>query len=189
MDIVKLRELLEGELSSPDLTELDEEFYREFDSLIKALKLSAESSRERGEDIEERLYLAQLNIAEKLMREIIKIRLHKIVDLAVEGIPQEMTAEEKRIFTILRAFIEREEIPVEVPAEAVEVPESIPTAEPPRKTIPREAYIIKIDLPKILDAELKGYGPFKAGDLVTLPREIAKVLIEREAAEKIKISP
>ncbi len=48
MDIVKLRELLEAELSSNELTELDGEFYREFDSLIKALKLSAESSRERG---------------------------------------------------------------------------------------------------------------------------------------------
>ncbi|ASJ09370.1 hypothetical protein A3L11_09060 [Thermococcus siculi] len=195
MDIVKLRELLEQELSSQDLAEVGEEFYREFDSLIKALKLSAESSRERGEDIEERLYLAQLEIAERLAREIIKIRLHKIVDLAVEGIPGEMTEEERRIFTVLRAFIEREEladlnVPVseevsfktaaEAPAQRTEVS---------KKAVPTEAYIIKIDLPKILDPELREYGPFRAGDLVIIPRSIGKVLLERDAAERVKISP
>lgn len=190
MDIVKLRELLEAELSSPDLTELEDEFYEEFDSLIKALKLSAENSRERGEDIEERLYLAQMSIAEKLMREIIKIRLHKIVDLAVEGIPGELTAEERKIFTILRAFIEREELSVPEVVEE-ELSESLQEspAEPLKRTIPSEAYIIKVDLPKILGPELKEYGPFRAGDLVIIPRELGKVLIERDAAEKIRISP
>ncbi|CAD5244390.1 DNA replication complex subunit Gins51 [Thermococcus camini] len=190
MDIVKLRELLEAELSSPELTELDEEFYEEFDSLIKALKLGAESSRERGEDIEERLYLAQLGIAEKLMREIIKIRLHKIVDLAVEGIPGELTAEEKKIFTVLRAFIEREELAVPEVAEE-KLPERVPEnqAGPLKRTAPSEAYIIKFDLPKILDPELKEYGPFRAGDLVIIPRSLGKVLVERDAAERIRIAP
>ncbi|NJE02874.1 hypothetical protein [Thermococcus sp. MV11] len=189
MDIVKLRELLEAELSSPDLTELDEEFYREFDSLIKALKLSAESSRERGEDIEEKLYLAQLKIAEELMREIIKIRLHKIVDLAVEGIPGELTSEERKVFAVLRAFVEREEVPGEVPEGQAEVP--VETAERglPQKRVPGEAYIIKLDLPRILDPEMREHGPFKAGDLVVLPRSIGRVLVERDAAERIKIAP
>jgi len=188
VDIVKLRELLEAELSSPDLTEIDDEFYEEFDSLIKALKLSAESSRERGEDVEEKLYLAQLSIAEKLMREIIKIRLHKIVDLAVEGVPYGMTAEERRVFTILRAFIEREELP-EISEELPEVKEEAPEREIPKRKVPKEAYLIKIDLPRIIDPEFKEYGPFKAGDLVIIPKELGKVLVEREAAERIRISP
>jgi len=194
VDIVKLRELLEQELSSQDLAEVGEEFYREFDSLIKALKLSAESSRERGEDVEERLYLAQLEIAERLAREIIKIRLHKIVDLAVEGIPSEMTEEERKIFTILRAFIEREELEgLSVPTpgkETAQTVSEVATKAPElEKSIPREAYIIKVDLPRVLDPELREYGPFKAGDLVIIPRSIAKVLLERDAAERIKISP
>ncbi|ASJ07258.1 DNA replication complex subunit Gins51 [Thermococcus pacificus] len=193
MDIVKLRELLEQELSSPDLVDLDGEFYKEFDSLIKALKLSAESSRERGEDVEERLYLAQLEIAEKLAREIIKIRLHKIVDLVVEGIPAEMTEEERKIFTILRAFIEREElnVPLSGGELAETVPESTPEqpSEPSKKSIPTEAYIIKVDLPRVLDPELREYGPFRAGDMVILPRSIAKVLVERDVAERIRLTP
>ena len=196
MDIVKLRELLEQELSSPDLVGLGDEFYKEFDSLIKALKLSAESSRERGEDIEERLYLAQLGIAERLAREIIKIRLHKIVDLAVDGVPGEMTEEERTIFTILRAFIEREELKelgvTLLGAKAAETVSDVageaPT-EPMKKTIPTEAYIIKVDLPRILDPELREHGPFRAGDMVVLPKSIAKVLVERDAAERIRLAP
>lgn len=194
MDIVKLRELLEQELSSNDLTDIGGEFYREFDSLIKALKLSAESSRERGENIEERLYLAQLEIAERLAREIIKIRLHKIVDLAVEGIPSEMTKEERKIFTILKAFIDREELgepSVQIIGEMATQAESEVTTKVsgPKRSIPREAYIIKVDLPRVLDPELREYGPFKAGDLVIIPVSIAKVLLERDAAERVRISP
>ncbi len=191
MDIVKLRELLEGELSSPELTEVGEEFYREFDSLIKALKLGAESSHERGENVEEKLYLAQLEIAEKLAREIIKIRLHKLVDLAVEGLPVEMTEEEKRIFSVLRAFVERGEVPEALPREEQPIREKIAIAKPvsPQRKVPHEAYIILVDLPKVLDPGLREYGPFHAGDMAVLPRELGKVLLERSAAERIKITP
>ena len=193
MDIVKLRELLEQELSSVELTELDGDFYREFDSLIKALKLSAESSRERGENVEERLYLAQLRIAEELMKEIIKLRLHKIVDLAVEGKPAEMTAEEFRIFKILRAFIEREELP-EVGEIDVEIENDTSVTEDikekiPEMVIPKEAYIITVDLPAILGPDMREYGPFKAWDMAVLPDEIGRVLLEREVALRVKLSP
>nr|WP_206203502.1 hypothetical protein [Thermococcus sp. M36] len=181
--------MLEQELSSPDLTEIDGEFYREFDSLIKALKLSAESSRERGEDIEERLYLAQLGIAERLMREIIKIRLHKIVDLAFEGVPYGMAAEERRIFAVLRAFIEGEGVPAEAAVDTEKPPETHHVEESQKKALPLEAYIIKMDIPKVLGPEMKEYGPFRAGDLVTIPGSIGRVLVERDAAERVKISP
>lgn len=191
MDIVKLRELLEGELSSPYLTELDEDFYREFDSLIKALKMGAESSHERGEDIEERLYLAQLNIAERLMKEIIKIRLHKIVDLAVEGTIGDFTEEEKKIFAILRAFIEREEIALPEDLSEIELPEPRIEREPelPRRVPIHEAYIVLVDIPRVMGIDMREYGPFKAGDLAVLPREIARILIERDAAERVRITP
>ena len=189
MDIVKLRELLEQELSSIELTELDEDFYREFDSLIKALKLSAESSRERAEHVEERLYLAQLRIAEELMREIIKLRLHKIVDLAVEGKPGEMTAEELRIFRILRAFVEREELPDVEEDEGKEEVEFKPEEKTSARVQPREAYIITAELPTVLGPDLREYGPFKAWDMAILPEEIGKVLVERNVAFKVKLSP
>ncbi|WP_297535326.1 hypothetical protein [Thermococcus sp.] len=190
MDIVKLRELLEQELSSVELTELDDDFYREFDSLVKALKLSAESSRERGESVEERLYLAQLRIAEGLIKEIIKLRLHKIVDLAVEGKPAEMTSEERKIFRVLRAFIEREELPeVEsLEAEERDEVEGVESGEPARRT-PGEVYIIIENLPVILGPDMREYGPFRAWDMAVLPSEIGRVLVEREVAFKVRLSP
>ncbi|WP_461865489.1 DNA replication complex subunit Gins51 [Thermococcus sp.] len=180
MDIVKLRELLEAELSSTDLISLDEEFYKEFDSLVKALELGAESSS----DVEGRLYNAQLHIAGKIVREIIRIRLHKIVDLAIEGKPYALTEEEKKIFRILSAFINREGIPVEIEESIEEIHEEIES-----KSVPRDAYLIKIDLPKILDENMNEHGPFRAGDLVTLPKSIGEILKERDAADKITIKP
>ena len=188
MDIVKLRELLEEELSKLELVKLDDDFYREYDSLIKALRLSAESSHERGERVEERLYLAQLRIAEELMREILKVRLHKIVDLAVEGKPEEMTAEERRIFKILRAFIEREEIPQVEVEPTGELVESVPPEEKPSKEI-LSAYIVNESLPAVIGPDLREYGPFRRGDLVTLPEVIGRVLVERGVAVKVKLSP
>lgn len=187
MDIVKLRELLEEELSKLELVRLEDDFYGEYNSLIKALKLSAESSHERGENVEERLYLAQLRIAEELMREILKVRLHKIVDLAVEGKPGEMTSEERKVFRILRAFIEREELP-KVDVESVEETEEVTVGESPVKMGPAEAYIITTELPVILGPDMKEYGPFKAWDMAVLPGEIGKVLIEREAAFRVRLS-
>lgn len=189
MDIIKLRELLEAELSSRELVSLDEEFYRELDSLVKALELGAESSSERGDTVEGRLYNAQLRIAGKIIREIIRIRLHKIVDLAIEGKPYDLTNEEKKIFRILSAFINRESIPSEsVPAETGEIKEEV-REEFAEKPLIREAYLIRIDLPKILDEHMNEHGPFRAGDLVTLPRSIGEILRERDAADRITIKP
>jgi len=185
LDLAKLRELLEMELSSNELTSLDEEFYKEFDSLVKALKLRAESSKERGEEIEERLYLAEMNVAEKLIKEILRIRLHKIVDMVFEGRPHNLVDEERKIFSILLAFVNREHIPMEdIEIVEEEVEEKIPES---GKQI-WEAYLILEDIPKVMDERLREYGPFKAGDLVTLPRTLGHVLVQREAARRVSIS-
>lgn len=185
MDLAKLRELLEMELSSNELISLDEEFYKEFDSLVKALKLRAESSKERGEEIEERLYLAEMNVAEKLIKEILRIRLHKIVDMVFEGRPHNLVGEERKIFSILLAFVNREHIPMEdIEIVEEEAEEKIPES---GKQI-WEAYLILEDIPKVMDERLREYGPFKAGDLVTLPRTLGHVLVQREAARRVSIS-
>jgi len=43
------------------------------------------------------------------------------------------------------------------------------------------------EMAAIVGADLKTYGPFKVGDVVTLPEKNAKLLIERGAAREIKI--
>lgn len=187
MDIIQLRELLERELGSTELEPLDEGFYREFEALEKALRFKAEGAGERGEDVDERLALAELKIAERLVREIIRTRLHKIVDLAVKGIPAPMTPEEREVFSILMSFINREKLPTGVPGE-IHIEES--QEEPLEIKNPlREAYIIEVDIPRVFDEELNEYGPFRAGDMVALPRSIAHVLEERGVAKRVRIVP
>ncbi|NJF24159.1 hypothetical protein [Thermococcus sp. Bubb.Bath] len=194
MDIIKLREMLEGELSTPDLAQIEDSFYEDFDSLMKALRIGAENSRERGEELEEGLYLEQLKIADALMREIIRLRLHKLVDMVFtgSGSPGELAEEERKLFLILKAFVEREEFgrfqvstEEEAPHEESSVLEETSSAE---MEPVREAYIVSVDLPSILDTHLEEYGPISAGDLVVLPRELAKVLVERGVAHRVRIS-
>ncbi len=194
MDIIKLREMLEAELSNLELAPIDESFYTDYDSLIKTLRLGAESSRERGEDVEEMLYLEQLKIAEKLMREILRIRLHKIVDMVFSGtFPSELVEEERSIFIIMREFIERGEVPVhqiglseslakEIGEETGELDREVKVKQPIS-----EVYLVSTDLPIIVDEKLSEYGPIKAGDIVVLPRNIGDVLLKRGVAQKIRI--
>ncbi|AIF69078.1 hypothetical protein PAP_03290 [Palaeococcus pacificus DY20341] len=187
MDILRLRELLERELASNELEPLDDEFYKEFDSLVKALEFKADSSKERGDEIEERLSLAELKIAKELMGEIIRIRLHKIVDLAVKGVPASLPGDEHKVFNMLVSFINREPVAIHVEEKIVEKKFEEEKIEAKRAV--REAYLIEIDIPKVLDADLNEYGPFKKGDLVVLPLQIAAILLERKAAKRIRISP
>ena len=46
-----------------------------------------------------------------------------------------------------------------------------------------------MDIPRVMGIDMREYGPFKAGDLAVLPREIARILIERDAAERVRITP
>ena len=44
------------------------------------------------------------------------------------------------------------------------------------------------DVPQFVGTDLKNYGPFKAGELVELPDEIADILLIRQMAEEVKES-
>ncbi|MBU3957833.1 MAG: hypothetical protein KKB25_02050 [Nanoarchaeota archaeon] len=41
------------------------------------------------------------------------------------------------------------------------------------------------DMPSFVDAEMKAYGPFKAGTVAELPREMAQILLARKVAEAV----
>ena len=43
------------------------------------------------------------------------------------------------------------------------------------------------DAPQFVGLNLKNYGPFKKGDIVVLPKENAKLLIEKKVVEKIQV--
>ncbi len=41
------------------------------------------------------------------------------------------------------------------------------------------------DLPVFVGTDMKNYGPFKKGDIATLPRDVAEVLVQKNAARRI----
>jgi len=183
MDIIKLRELLESELSNEELVPLDEEFYKEIRGLLKAIKLSAERSRERGENVDEQIYLEELKIAKGLVMEILRLRLHKLVDMAYSGTISELVEEEKKAFMFLKSFFELSR--VNMLSVKVELPLPSETEEEQKESITQNLYIVHVDLPVILDPYMREYGPIKKGDLLTLTPEIGEVLVERGLATRI----
>ncbi len=185
MDIVKLRELLESELSSEDLANIDGDLYKDFYSLIKAYSARAESSRSRGETIEERLYTERLKIAEYLMREIIRIRLHKLIDVAFKDSSVELPPEERGILLEIKAFIGGEA--KEAAHTGGQSEGSTREAETPvrTRTPTTHAYVVTMDVPRIMGPKLSEHGPIRSGDLVVLPDEIGKVLVERKVAFRV----
>ncbi|WP_456366666.1 DNA replication complex subunit Gins51 [Thermococcus sp.] len=194
MDIVKLREMLEAELSKAELADVDASFYEDLDSFLKALKLSAEASRERGEEVEEHLYTEQLRIAEWLVKEMLRARLHKLVEMVFSGptAQGELVGPEKELFVLLNAFVEGKglemgNLVMEVPLKPSPLKSEGDTVRE-TKTPVREAYIIEEDIPAVIDEEFNEYGPFRAGDLSVLPEKIAKILVARGLAKRVRIS-
>jgi len=191
MDIVKLRELLESELSSEEPVRLDSGFYNDFRSLIKAYEARAESSRSRGESVEERLYLERIKIAEHLIKEIIRLRLHKIVELAFKGAPVELPPEERDLLLLIKSFLEEGAVKL-APAPPEEV-KDVETNEKAEERGPvggppiTHAYVVMSDLPSIMAPDMQQYGPMRSGDMVVLPEDVGRVLVERKVAFRISL--
>jgi DNA replication factor GINS len=57
-----------------------------------------------------------------------------------------------------------------------------------KKTGPKDVMVVRIlqEIPEIVGADMKTYGPFKPEDIVTLPKENAKTLIKQGAATEVE---
>ena len=52
--------------------------------------------------------------------------------------------------------------------------------------VKRDVVGVKEDIPQFMGTDMKTYGPYKTGDVVTLPLEISKFLMERDSVRKIE---
>ncbi|MEM5782504.1 MAG: hypothetical protein QXD43_04910, partial [Candidatus Aenigmatarchaeota archaeon] len=142
--------------------------------------------------------------------DIINIRERKIVLAALRTVrgelpPTNLTEDERKFFDKLvetlksfknemkEKFRKYEEIVEEKVGEAKKSIEELKPVEnkeeqEKNKFIkPNGKLLVKIlsDLPRFIGNDMKSYGPLKAGDVVFLPEEVGKILINRNAAENI----
>lgn len=162
-----IRKIATDEKNNPKLVQLPEAFFEEVKIYIdKKTKMS-----EGKQDIWE------LQSAKRVLQDILDMREKKILTSALYHVragivPENLTDKEKEFFNTLVNNIK------DFQSKRKEMLEG----EPVRK------YVVGIldDMPQFVGTDMKNYGPYVKGDVVTLPEEISKVLVERGSARKIE---
>ncbi len=163
-----IRRIFEEEKNSPTLTKLPDDFFEQVRNYLekKSKMIREESDRWALDSIKRRLQ----TIFERRERKI----LNFAPSFMASGIlPENLTPEEKRFFErvveCINEFHEEREKRFEREEE---------------KLVP--VTILK-DVPKFVGINMRNYGPFKPGDITTLPQPNADLLIEKEMAERTEM--
>jgi DNA replication factor GINS len=180
----KLYKAWEVEAEIASLQPLTKEFYPKMQEYLKGLE--AELRLLDVKSLKFRLKEQEFKQARRMAKMFIEIRLRKMVDFSKikEGTvdPKNLTDEEKILHEqigssskILESFVD----------ELLEVgmSKSLPKSKPHRPSVVR---FIK-ETPAIIGADMKTYGPFKVGDVASLPDENIEGLIKHHLAKKVEI--
>ena len=162
-----VRKIQREEQRLPKPTKLPENFYKNVNNYIQQKRKTAESMGDRKTGFEVK------NI-EMLIEDIFDRRERKILNGALISVrtniaPENLAEEEKIFFDLLvKSIKERRDAVLshvfdEVVLEAV-----------------REAQVVfKEDIAEFVGSDLRKYGPYKKGDVVILPEDNVKILLEK----------
>jgi DNA replication factor GINS len=146
---------------------------------------------------------------DKMLQDLNRHRLHKLVSAELNGVPVEplnLTAEEKRLQVELRRLLAAhtqgmkqviqgrepkfEASPVAAPPQVTPYP---PYQQPVQHTEKGEQTLKVVrftqSLPAIMGVDMKTYGPFKAEDVASLPAQNADNLIRKGIALLVETEP
>jgi DNA replication initiation complex subunit (GINS family) len=169
------------ELEKNDLEKLQAEFYSNIAEYMKRLREDSRMLEKRA--IKASLLNKEMQNAKRMIGQLIRTRYRKTFQKLAKGeeLPQELLApEEKTIFSIVSPFADavrsfaRDIIRGQLPAVRVNV------------THGRAALRFLKEVPAIIGADMKTYGPFKVEDIAALPIENTKILIKQGLAEKLE---
>ena len=170
----KLRNIEQKEKASPFLTNIGIDFYKQAAQHIKELEEKVEEEKIKNPTSKKLVLLSdELRNTKRIWESIFERREKKIVLAALSAVrggkalPENLTREEKIFFDSLLELLKEH-----------------------RKRIfegyEKEFVIIRIlkDIPQFVGSDMKKYS-LKKEDVISLPQDVAKVLIQRKAAEEI----
>jgi len=170
-------------LENPELVKLPSDFYMGIAEYVGRLKEESRMLDKRT--IKASLLRKEMQNVKRMVQELIRSRYAKIVNKAANGkdIPREaLTVEEEQACARISLSAETmsnfatEILHGQLPVSNVEVK---------RKRVSMR--ILK-DVPAIIGADMKTYGPFKTEDVASFPLENAKILLKQGLAEKIAVN-
>ncbi|MBN2334502.1 DNA replication complex GINS family protein [Candidatus Bathyarchaeota archaeon] len=196
----RLHKAWEKEKENPELQNIPDQFLHEMKQYADELaKTPLEEGTLSGTITKkERQYAAQM------VKELTETRLTKIVARELKGEPidaQAMTPEEQRLHSNIRQLLSGYRQGAEIPAPKTApqpaqvkprtAPEPKPTASTPPEAHLDGLVVVRFlqPLPAIMGVDMKAYGPFKAEDVASIPRQNAVNLIRRGIAKLVEIEP
>jgi len=171
------------ELEKTDLEKLPAGFYSNVTEYVKRLKEDSRMLEKRA--TKANLLSEELRNTKRMISQLVRLRQRKIVLTLIKGgeLPQDsLTPEEKGIYSTLA--------PV---AEAVQsFAKDIMRGQLPvmREEEKRKKVALRFlkEVPAIIGADMKNYGPFEIEDIATLPLENTKILTKQGMAEKVEVT-
>lgn len=179
----ELYEIWRHELESVELEKLPSDFY--FGAAEYLRKIKEESRMLDKRTVKARLLKKEMQNVKRMVRELIQTRYKKLIKKVAKGekVPLNiLTSEEEKIYTgsapLAEAYHSFAEHLLRGQMLKMDVKQKGRTA------------ILRFlkDVPAIIGADMKTYGPFKIDDIASLPTENAKILIKQGLAEKVEVN-
>ncbi len=174
----KILDIYKREMASQDLLELPENFYQDVAKIVSSL-----ADTKKADPIKREMLDEELKKLVFLVREIHNTRVLKAIDRIMVGeVAAPMLERERTTFQEVRQSLER--LHSELVSPAVEGKSSV-SAPAERKRVP---IMMRVDIDdRILGTDLKFYGPFKRGEIFSLPESNAFSMVKHDYARTIKI--
>ena len=183
-ETVKFETLYEAwlrEKEIPELQVLSENFHAEASEYIRRIR--QESRMLESKSVKAKLISKELSNAKRIVKELLTLRFEKIIRFATAQGPvsrDTLTSEEESMIRELRPPLEGFQSLLKNSTRG-KAPEEGKNTKRPRRLLR-----FLQDVPSIMGADLKAYGPFAVEDVATLPTENAKALVKRGAAMEIE---
>lgn len=179
----ELYEIWKRELESVELEKFPPDFYSRIADYLR--KIKEESRMLDKRTARASLLEKEMHNVKCMLRELIRTRYKKLVRKVARDEKVQLdvlTVEEEKIYKGFSPL-----------AEAYQsFAKNLLRGHALKKGVEREHKIAVLrflrDIPSIIGADMKTYGPFKVEDVASLPVENAKILIKQGLAEKVEVN-
>lgn len=178
----ELYEIWRKELEVSEIGELPSDFYAKVADYLRRLREEGRMLDRRT--VKARLLEVEIKNAKRMLRELLSARCGKLSRKIArgEGIPMDALAvEEEKICSGVLSLTESYR----------DFSKNLLRGHLTRIVAlgKRKSAVLRFlsDVPAIIGADMRAYGPFKVEDVASLPIENAKILIKQSLAEKVEV--
>lgn len=178
----KLYESWKREAENAEIQRLPSNFYSETAHFFQKLKEEGRMLDKRS--VKAKILRDEIRKVKRIFQKLFEIRYNKLVEKATKGqkIPSDfLTVEEKRFYTSILPFTE------ELQNLAEDIPLGYTPKEDRKQELKKTVVRFVNEVPAIIGADMSTYGPFKTGDVASLPVENSKILIKKNLAKRVEV--